>query len=168
MLTPSTNKSKKVSSEAGNLSKRIRDITGWSQQEMADRLMISRNYVSLVEGGKKEASVRLLHALHVLASEVEKDSIRPAHKSGAIGTDDKATAGSSASLVAKFERHNDELLEAAGKDVGRLCWIIEQQKAHLAIPAHWSRSMSSRLVTINPKSATSQPLPSSLPRSHSA
>ncbi len=45
----------------------------WTQEQLAARLLISRNYLSLVESGKKQGSVKLLTALHRLRLEVEKD-----------------------------------------------------------------------------------------------
>lgn len=53
-----------------------------------------------------------------------------------IDADSGGTSAAS-SLLRDIERHHASLLEIAGGDPARLGWIREQQRAHLAPPAHW-------------------------------
>lgn len=55
----------------------IRETLGVSQEELARRAMVSRNYISLIESGKKTPSLRLLR---VLKSLLTSPAAPPAHK----------------------------------------------------------------------------------------
>jgi transcriptional regulator with XRE-family HTH domain len=150
-----------VSKEASELSKRIRSAARISQQELADRLLVSRNYISLIESGKKAASVRLLSAMRQLAASVDKVSA-PHPESPPVGPllaeGPQASYGSSVTMRREIEQHNHDLLIAAKDDPRRLGWIREQQKAHLAVPPHWishdemnrrARAMADQLLERN-------------------
>jgi transcriptional regulator with XRE-family HTH domain len=53
--------------ELGQATKMMRTASGLRQKEIASRLGVTANYVSLVENGKREPSVSFLRALaHVL------------------------------------------------------------------------------------------------------
>ncbi len=60
-----------MNNEIATLSRTLRDRMDWTQEELADRLLITRNYLSLVEGGKKTGSARLLTALMALSAQHE-------------------------------------------------------------------------------------------------
>lgn len=46
----------------------------WSQQDLSERLHVSRNYIALIETGAKKPSVRLLNQLEQLLTSVDKGS----------------------------------------------------------------------------------------------
>jgi phage repressor protein C with HTH and peptisase S24 domain len=54
----------------------------WTQADLADRLLISRNYLSLVESGRKEASLRLLTALMGLSARQDPGSAAAGGEAG--------------------------------------------------------------------------------------
>ena len=60
-----------MSNEIPVLARELRSRMGWTQAELAARLLISRNYLSLVEGGHKAASARLQVALRALAASAD-------------------------------------------------------------------------------------------------
>ena len=133
-------------------SKRIREKTGWSQAELADRLMISRNYVALIEMGRKQPSARLLSQLTSMLDEVEKgnspdspssEAHRPAndkHRRPADVQDKASDQVRLGQLSRQVYDLIDAIIEAADHDVGRYGWILEQLRSHLQAPAHWSHS----------------------------
>jgi transcriptional regulator with XRE-family HTH domain len=46
---------------------RIRQITGWTQSDIAQRALVDRSYISQIESGKKEPSRRLGEKIMILA-----------------------------------------------------------------------------------------------------
>lgn len=106
-----------------------------TQEEFARRLMVSRNYVSQIESGKKKPALRLIQQMKDLA-------FSPAHS----GTLTQSTArevvemtyGAAGDLRRKIADDFNRLLDAAGSDVVKLGWIATQLAMHLRPPAHWS------------------------------
>lgn len=62
-------------------------------------------------------------------------------ESGALAHEEPASyLAEPVGAEAEIEQHHAALLLAARRDPVRLGWIREQQRAHLAIPAHWAEA----------------------------
>lgn len=125
-----------------------------TQEEMARRLCITRNYLAKIETGKKTPSPRVVRSLETFGVDAEHVEEAPAP----YGADEKTVA---ANLRARLEA----VIAAAGGSPTKLAWLQEQMIAHISIPAHWR---SSKLGRIEPRSAAEQPIPSSSRQSRSA
>jgi transcriptional regulator with XRE-family HTH domain len=64
-----------LNTEISTLSSSLRERKAWTQAELADRLLITRNYLSLIEGGRRAGSARLLTALMALAGQHEPGGV---------------------------------------------------------------------------------------------
>lgn len=120
----------------------LRERLGLTQDEFARKLMISRNYVSLLEGGKKDASAKLLRRMNELAMstgvgmestdgqqlEVNEPPTRYVARSEPKSSD---------ILADEVRRLVNEVIQAAGNDSEKTAWILEQARQHLRIPTHW-------------------------------
>jgi transcriptional regulator with XRE-family HTH domain len=98
-----------------------------TQQEFADLLYLSRNYIAKIETGDKQPSLRVLKAVEALVS--------PGNKSE--GTHPPSTQ-IPPRIAQTLDRRLRHLLELAGDNPKRLCWLLEQFDAHLQVPRHWA------------------------------
>jgi transcriptional regulator with XRE-family HTH domain len=116
----------------------IRKLLGLTQQQLADRLLITRNYVAQIESGfKKEPSARVLRDLELLSIDQANglpvrnvDQVK-GDKPDGIPVKGNVAAGV---LLRRFQR----LLNTAGSNPQRLAWIAEQMDQHLEVPGKWT------------------------------
>lgn len=126
-----------MSNRAAFLSTEIRRLAKWSQQALASRLFVSRNYIALIEGEKKTPSVRLLSRLEALYEAANKGNIDElAEQQGSYGV----KAGSGEALAVEVRQRFDELIRKAQGRPERLTWLNEQMKAFLPVPHHWEKN----------------------------
>lgn len=128
--TPSNEKMEKEST-AAELSRRLRKhLGGLTQHELAERLQVSRNYISHIEAGLKIPSARLCSQMTLLLN----STVSKASNVEAVQEEQSAYgADPAAEIRAQLER----LLVLAANDRAKLGWISHQMHAHLAPPAHW-------------------------------
>lgn len=136
MLTESTPVNSKVEKKNNSAAERFREVRsrlGFTQQRLADELLLTRNYIAKIESGIQEPSPRALMALESLRVRLVHKTEQPMHTAEAPGVIGNAPS----EIVEEIEHHHAALLLAAENDPMRLGWIREQQRAHLEIPEHW-------------------------------
>jgi len=101
---------------------------------MARHIGVSREWLSKLENGKEPISDFVAMKLDAFT----RGDVN-SHHIGAVA-EAPAAYGDHPGIVSEIEQHNAALLSRAGRDPVRLGWIREQQRAHLAIPAHWAES----------------------------
>lgn len=118
---------------------------GLSQQDMAEALLISRNFVSQIEIGSKRPSQRIIAMLKVFAETrgISLDGTVPtaelfARQRLLHAKDSQITLTHASPNSANLAReHLERVLRAAGGDSARQGWILEQLRVHVNTPGHW-------------------------------
>lgn len=118
----------------------VRKELGFTQQQLADELLMSRNYIAKIEAGIQQPGDRVMPALESLRVRLSNNRRADSVDRFTPVSEARAAYGDIPDIVAEIERHHVAVLAAAGRDPVRLGWIREQQRAHLAIPAHWDES----------------------------
>lgn len=147
----------------------MRAQLGFTQQKLADELLLTRNYVAKIEAGLQEPSPRAMMALESLRVQLS-NTAQP--ETSAL----EESAGEykiSPKLVGEINDHHAALLRAANNNSERLAWIREQQRAHLPIPEHWKKSgplirVTTPSQTQDLSSETGLPVPAPSRRARSA
>jgi transcriptional regulator with XRE-family HTH domain len=101
-------------------------LGGLTQQQLADRLALSRNYIAKIESGKKEPSTRVLRSLEDLLR------VHSVHPKSTMGAEEARSDYNGAALVLLRDQVEEELrglLEFGGNDLGRLGWLREELRA---------------------------------------
>lgn len=145
--------------------KLLRSRLDLNQAQMADRLGITREWVSALENGKEKVSDLLVYKireieklvneaehLKKLSSDLESD--RHASLDAAAGVVAEAApsgtfhgrTSAAAALESVIREYCYELVRCAAGDPTRLSWILEQLRTHLRPPAHWNASSSDPLA----------------------
>ena len=174
MLTESTPVNTKVEKKNNPTAARFREVRrelGFTQQQLADELLMSRNYIAKIEAGIQEPGPRALVALESLRVRLVNKST-PAEHSHAVA-EDQAPYGDAAQIEQGVRRDFEKCVSAAEGDVQRLHWIGEQVKEHLAVPAHWKAKRGGMVRVTLPSQTmalsteTGRPIPNPLraPRS---
>jgi len=105
----------------------VRRTLGLTQQQLAERLFLTRNYVAKIETGAKEPSTRSVRALESLLVSSE-------YNQGAAGVHEEGNADE---LIGEIRRVLDTAVAKAAGDKHKLAWILEQLRRHVAPAAHW-------------------------------
>lgn len=141
-----------------------RQQLGFTQQVLADHLLLTRNYVAKIEAGIQEPSPRTVMALENLRVSLVNNYETPVYGTGEAATPDtRDTPQLVRALRAEFEA----LLAASGHLPQRLHWIAEQMKEHLSVPRSWSAAQTKGVhVTLPSQSValsaeTGKPVPAS-------
>lgn len=116
----------------------VRRQLGLTQGDMAQKLGVTREWVGMLERGDRDLSASIILELNRLIREHEL-SIKEDSSSLEV-REHQASYGTPEMIRREIEQHQKELVQAAGDDSRRLGWIHEQQRAHLAIPAHWKQN----------------------------
>jgi len=128
---------KKVSTEA-QITQAARKRLGLTQEEFARRLMVSRNYISQIESGKKKPALRLLRQIEALT---KSTTVSPVDPGEPLSGGEKAAAAlddGAAALRSEIRTYIERLLAIAGNDPTRLGWVLTQLHIHLRPPEHWT------------------------------
>jgi len=121
---------------------------GLTQQEFAARLMISRNYVSQLETGRKEVSRKLLRRINTILAESTSShhlgniSEPAASYAENIAAQARADFNAKRSIdamtqIAEARRLFEEVVSASRNIPALTGWILEQVRQHLRVPSHW-------------------------------
>lgn len=105
---------------------------------MGRLLGVTREWISKLENGREEFS----EFIQMKMDAVEKNGVTQLHKqvwetSERVEEPSPTPQGAPRDTLQEIDNHHQRLLLAADGDPVRLGWIREQQRAHLAIPAHW-------------------------------
>lgn len=142
------------SHKIGERFREVRRILGLTQQQLAERLFLTRNYVAKIETGAKEPSVRSIRALEsLLVSSEYKQAEAGVHE------DQESTD----TLVAEIRHFLEAAIAGAAGDKRKLAWILEQLRRHVSPAEHW-RGKDGPLVRVNLPSQSARPAPSASPR----
>ena len=119
----------------------VRRELGFTQQQLASQMLMSRNYIAKIEAGIQEPGARVLVALHALRVRLvnKRDSGIVDSANAAVGENEQAAYGTGADIERDVRREFESLIEAAAADPERLHWIIVQLREHLAVPKSWRR-----------------------------
>ena len=96
--------------------KAARKALGLTQQELADRLLLSQNYVAQIEMGRKHPSGRVLTTLETLTKAIDSGATPergPVHE-------EQAAYGTPGTLETEARRHLDSVIAAAKGEPARL------------------------------------------------
>lgn len=107
-----------------------REALGLTQQELADRLLVSRAYLAQVETGTKIPSARLLAQITALVPS-KSDEVNTVQEAG------PPEYGTAAAIAQQIRERFERLMTAAAGNTQRLGWVAEQLQRHLGEPEHW-------------------------------
>lgn len=109
---------------------------GVSLRELGGKVGVSTAMIFAYRSGRTPVSgkawKKILTAEHAAGIRSENDVM-----GAMIREDQEGHYDGPRDTVEEIEHHHQSLLLAADGDPVRLGWIREQQRAHLAIPAHW-------------------------------
>lgn len=164
-------KSEKKNISASNRFRAAREQLGFTQQKLADELLLTRNYIAKIEAGIQEPSARAVMALETLRVSLVNKSEHYAPGGASAGRYEvpPGTPRSVEELVRALRGDFEALLGAASQMPQRLHWMAEQMKEHLSIPKTWNVprakgvhvTLPSQTVALSAE--TGKPLPSSRP-----
>lgn len=128
--------------KGADLLKQIRKKLGVTQTELAALLDMDRSYLSQIENGKREPSLKLLRTFERYWESVEKTSfsdektgkqvfLEGLRNAGAVGEEDPAVYGD---VIEQIRNYMNEALMAAEKaDQPTKGWVLHQLRTELPI-----------------------------------
>jgi transcriptional regulator with XRE-family HTH domain len=112
-----------------------------TQAQFAEKMFLSRGLLNGLETGRETPSKWIVQQVDILerAGVAFLDKIAPDEVSDKFTVNEDALSGLSATstIAAEVRKLFEQVIQAAEGDAGRLAWLREQIKAHLATPAHW-------------------------------
>ncbi|MCX6951170.1 MAG: helix-turn-helix transcriptional regulator [Verrucomicrobia bacterium] len=153
-----------------NRFKAVREQLGFTQQKLADALLLTRNYIAKIEAGIQAPSPRTVMALETLRVSLINNPNQPTDGGAALGggasapVPAKPDTRTPSELVRALRVEFDALLASTDHLPQRLHWLSEQMKEHLAVPKSWAGRPRGVHVTLPSQTAalsaeTGKPLP---------